>query len=171
MTGSGDFHKRTAGTNGASRTITSIPLTDADSVAGGGAASVGALVRDATTQLSTLFRAEVALAKAEVTGEVKKGIQGSLFFVLALAVLIFSAFFFFFFLAELLDVWLYRWAAFLVVFAIMVAIAGLLALFGYLRVRRLRMPEKTIDSLRATAGVIPGTGGSTTPALTRGESL
>lgn len=168
MTGDRVNDKYPAGANGAPRTIDSIPLADADSVAGGGAASVGALVRDATTQISTLFRAEVALAKAEVTGEVKKGVQGSLFFILALAVLVFSSFFFFFFLAELLDVWVYRWAAFLIVFGIMVLLAGILGLVGYLRVRKLRMPEKTIDSLKASVGVIPGSTGPETPALTRG---
>lgn len=45
--------------------------------------------------MSTLVRAEVALAKAEVTGEVKKGVQGSVFFIIALTVLLFSTFFFF----------------------------------------------------------------------------
>ncbi|MEU3013942.1 phage holin family protein [Nocardia asteroides] len=134
------------------RTVTSIPLTDANPP---GSASIGTLVRDATEQLSTLVRAEVALAKAEVTAEVRKGLTGSVFFILALTVLLFSSFFFFFFLAELLDVWLYRWAAFLIVFVLMVVTTALLALLGYLKVRKLRAPEKTINSLKQTAEVLP----------------
>ena len=37
---------------------------------------------------------------------------GSIFFILAGVVLLYSTFFFFFFLAELLDSWIWRWAAF-----------------------------------------------------------
>ncbi|MFD1814717.1 phage holin family protein [Rhodococcus gannanensis] len=140
--------------NGVPGTISSIPLTDVDAHAPG-TASIGNLVKDATAQVSTLVRAEVELAKAEVTSEVKKGLQGSLFFILALSVLVFSAFFFFFFLAELLDVWVPRWLAFLIVFLLMLVVTGVLALLGYLRVRKLRAPEKTIESLRQAATVLP----------------
>ncbi|MFC6010140.1 phage holin family protein [Nocardia lasii] len=134
------------------RTVTSIPLTDANPP---GSASIGSLVRDATEQMSTLVRAEVALAKAEVTGEIKKGLTGSVFFILALVVLLFSSFFFFFFVAELLDTWLWRWAAFLIVFLLMVVATVVLALLGWLKVRKVRAPEKTIDSLKQSAEVLP----------------
>ncbi len=140
--------------NGVPGTISSIPLTDVDAHAPG-TASIGHLVKDATAQVSTLVRAEVELAKAEVTSEVKKGLQGSLFFILALSVLVFSAFFFFFFLAELLSEWMPRWAAFLIVFVLMIVVTALLALLGYMRVRKLRAPEKTIESLRQAATVLP----------------
>lgn len=145
------------GHEGRNRTITSIPLSEVDTT---GNASVGDLVRDATEQMSTLVRAEVELAKAEVTGEIKKGLQGSIFFIGALTVLLFSSFFFFFFLAELLDVWLYRWAAFLIVFALMVVVVVVLALLGYLKVRKLRAPAKTIESLKETRSVLPQSFGS-----------
>lgn len=52
-----------------------------------------------------------------MTGEVKGRGQGSVFFILALTVLLFSSFYFFFFLAELFDqLWMSRWLAFLLVF-------------------------------------------------------
>lgn len=140
--------------DGVPTSISSIPLTEVRARTPQ-EASIGDLVRDATAQVSTLFRAEVELAKAEVTGEVKKGLQGSLFFILAFTVLLFSSFFFFFFLAELLDVWIARWLAFLIVFLIMVVVTAVLALLGYLRVRKLRAPEKTIDSLRQAKTVLP----------------
>src|ERR1700738_5508136 len=120
--------------NGVPNTITSIPLMDPNALPAD--ASIGDLVKDATTQVSTLVRAEVELAKAEITRDVKKGLTGSIFFILALVVLFYSTFFFFFFLAELLDTWLWRWVAFLVVFGIMVVVTGVLALFGYLKWRR-----------------------------------
>lgn len=134
------------------RAITSIPLSEVDTTR---TASIGDLVRDATEQMSTLVRAEVALAKAEVTGEIRKGLQGSVFFIVALTILLFSTFFFFFFLAELLDVWLYRWAAFLIVFALMIVATVAFAVLGYMKVRKLRAPAKTIESLKETRTVLP----------------
>ena len=48
------------------------------------------------------MRAEVELAKAEVTAEVRKGVTGSVFFTVAAVIGLFSLFFLFFTLAELL---------------------------------------------------------------------
>ena len=104
--------------NGVPSTLTTIPL--ADPHARPADPSIGDLIKDATTQMSTLVRAEVELARAEITRDVKKGLTGSVFFILALVVLFYSTFFFFFFLAELLDTWLWRWVAFLIVFGVMV---------------------------------------------------
>lgn len=130
--------------------VTSIPLSE-ESTSAPSEQSVGSLVRDATTQLSTLVRAEVELAKTEITGEVKKGLKGSVFFVLALTVLGFSLFFLFFTLAEgLAQLGLWRWAAFGIVFLLMLLVAGLFALLGYMRVRKVRAPERTIKSLKDT---------------------
>lgn len=113
--------------------------------------SIGDLVREATTHLSTLVRSEVELARAEVTTEIRKGVKGSVFFVLALTVLIFSLFFAFFALGWLLDHWLPRSAAFAIVFVLMVLIAALFGFLGYLRVRAIRKPERTITSVKGTA--------------------
>ncbi|MCD2107856.1 MULTISPECIES: phage holin family protein [Rhodococcus] len=150
--------------DGVPNTVSSIPLTDVDARTPG-EATIGALVKDATAQVSTLVRAEVELAKAEVTGEVKKGLQGSVFFILAFTVLLFSSFFFFFFLAEMLDTWVPRWLAFLIVFLIMVVTTAILALLGYLRVRKLRAPEKTIESLKQARNVIPGSHDDAKPSV------
>lgn len=143
--------------DGVPGTVTSIPLTDVDARTPADA-SIGTLVKDATTQLSTLVRAEVELAKAEVTKEVKRGLQGSIFFLLALAVLIFSSFFFFIFVAELLDLWVARWLSFLIVFLAMVLVTIIFAFLGYLRMKKIRVPEKTIESLKTTGTVLAATG-------------
>ena len=141
--------------NGVPTTLTTIPLVDPH--AGPAEPSIGDLIKDATAQMSTLVRAEVELARAEITRDVKKGLTGSVFFIAALVVLFYSTFFFFFFLAELLDNWLWRWAAFLIVFAIMVVVGALLALFGFLKVRRIRGPRQTIESVReARTAFAPG---------------
>jgi hypothetical protein len=141
--------------NGVPSTLTTIPLTDPH--AGPGEPSIGDLIKDATTQVSTLVRAEVELARAEITRDVKKGLTGSVFFIAALVVLFYSTFFFFFFLAELLSNWLAQWAAYLIVFAIMVVVGAALAVLGFLKVRRIRGPRQTIESVKETrTALTPG---------------
>jgi hypothetical protein len=134
--------------------VPSIPLTAESAARIAEETSIGGLVRDATAHLSTLVRAEVELAKSEVAGELKKGVKGSVYFIVALTVLLFSSFFFFFFGAELLDVWLPRWSAFLIVFGLMLATAGLFALLGVRKVKKLRAPQRTIDSAKDTVAVL-----------------
>ncbi|MFV0495747.1 phage holin family protein [Mycobacterium sp.] len=134
--------------NGVPSTLTTIPLADPHARAGD--PSVGDLIKDATAQVSTLVRAEVELARAEITRDVKKGLTGSVFFVAALVVLFYSTFFFFLFLAEVLDEWLWRWVAFGIVFALMVVATIVFALLGYLKVRRIRGPQQTIESVKET---------------------
>ena len=134
--------------DGVPATVISIPLVDPHALPAD--PSIGDLVKDATAQVSTLVRAEVELARAEITRDVRKGLTGSIFFILALVVLFYSTFFFFFLTAELLDTWLWRWVAFLIVFTVMVLTAAVLGLFGYLKVRRIRGPRQTIESVRET---------------------
>lgn len=116
--------------------------------------SIGSLVSQATQHLSTLVRAEVELAKSEVAGEVKKGIKGSVFFVIAGVIALYSSFFFFFFLGELLSEWLKRWAAFLIVFGIMLVVAAIFGFLGFRKVKKLRAPERTITSMKGTAAAL-----------------
>ncbi|MCU1630414.1 MAG: integral rane protein [Pseudonocardia sp.] len=144
--------------------LPSIPLS-AEPARGADEQSIGNLVREVTTHVSTLVRSEVELAKAEVTSEVKKGVQGSVFFIVALVIALFSLFFFFFAIAELLAMWLNRAASFGIVFGVMLLVAGLAAFIGYLRVRKIRKPERTISSLKDTAQVLGNRGRSTTPEL------
>jgi uncharacterized membrane protein YqjE len=132
--------------------LPSIPL--APEAPRSGEQSVGDLVREVTTHLSTLVRAEVELARAEVTAEVKKGVTGSVFFAVAAAIGLFSLFFFFFTLAELLSLVLLRWVAFAIVFVLMLLIAGLFGLLGYRKVRKIHKPERTIESLRESAEML-----------------
>ena len=138
--------------NGVPTTVTSIPLVDPHAPTPD--PSIGDLVKNASTQVSTLVRAEVELAKAEITRDVKKGLTGSVYFILALVVLFYSTFFFFFFAAELLDTWLWRWVAFLIVFAVMVLTAAAFAVLGYLKVRRIRGPQQTIESVKETRAAL-----------------
>jgi len=117
-------------------------------------ASLGDLVREATTHFSTLIRSEVELAKAELTAEARKGIKGSILFIVALSILLFSLFFLFIALGEVITIWLPRWAAFSIVFGLMVIAALVTALIGWRRMRSIRKPERTISSVRDTGIVL-----------------
>jgi len=121
--------------------------------------SIGELVREVATNLSALVRSEVELARVEVTREVRKGLQGSVFFVIALVILLFSLFFFFFALGEMFaDLGFHRSVAFGMVFGIMLVVAALFGLLGFRRVRRIRKPERTISTLKDSAAVFSGRG-------------
>lgn len=153
--GNGNGHSTRFTGDGVPSTVASIPLVDIDA-RGPGGGSIGDLVKEATAQVSTLVRAEVELAKSEITSEVRKGVKGSVFFVIAAVVALFSLFFFFFFVSALLDVWLPEWAATLIVFVLMILTAAVFALLGYLRVRAIKKPAHTIDSVKELAHVLPG---------------
>lgn len=136
-----------------SATAPSLPLSPQDS-AQPDQTSLGDLVREATTHFSTLIRSEVELAKAELAAEARKGVKGSILFIVAFSILLFSLFFFFIALGEVLDIWLARWAAFSIVFGLMVVAAAAAALIGWRRVRSIRKPERTISSVRDTGVVL-----------------
>ena len=61
-----------------------------------------------------------------------------------------------------MDLWLQKWAADLIVFGLMLLTTGLLAFLGYLKVRKIRGPRKTIESVKeARVALTPG--GDRTP--------
>ncbi len=114
------------------------------------------MVKDATAHLSTLVRAEVELAKAEVTKEVKRGLMGSVFFIVALTVVLYATVFFFIAGAELIadSRIVSRGFAYLIVFGVMLLIAVLFAFLGYRKVKKIRAPRRTIDSVKETASAL-----------------
>jgi len=152
MTVVSSAHEHTNGNGAGLPRVPSIPLSDEAHTPA--EQSIGGLVRDATAQVSTLVRAEVELAKQEIKGEVKKGLKGSVWFILALVVLLYSSFFFFFFIAELLSVWLPSWAAYGIVFLAMLLTTALAAYLGYRKMRAIRAPQRTIDTMKGTAAAL-----------------
>ncbi|WP_414936994.1 phage holin family protein [Amycolatopsis sp. cmx-11-51] len=149
MTGvSSPKHERT-GPDGVGA-VPYLPLSSDDDVVAS-EQSLGKLVGDATQHVSTLIRAEVELAKSEVVAEAKKGVKGAIFFLVALVIGLYSSFFFFFFLGELLSEFLQRWAAFLIVFGLMLVSTAVAGFLGYRKVKKIRAPERTINSFKDTA--------------------
>jgi uncharacterized membrane protein YqjE len=138
-------------TDGGLPPVPSIPLSEDKGSAGTGDQSIGGLVRDATTHLSTLVRAEVELARTEITAEVKKGLKGSVFLIVALTVLLLLLPFLFTTLALVLSIWLPEWAGFGIITFLMLVVAGLFGLLGYRKMRRIRAPQRTLESMRGTA--------------------
>lgn len=117
-------------------------------------ASLGSVVRDATTHISTLVRSEIELAKIEITASAKQALRGSIFFAAAATIGLFSLFFFWLMVGEILDIWLPRWAAFTIVFGAMLAMVALLGLLGWRRMKKIKKPEKTIAQAAATAEAV-----------------
>lgn len=145
----------TSGSTAVSAKVDSIPLRDTYATQPGND-SIGTLISNASQQVSTLVRGEIELAKAEVVGEVKKGALGGGLFAAAGVIALYSTFFLFFALAEMLASWMHRGWAFLIVFLLMLALAGLLAFIGFKKIKKIKAPEKTIESVNELKNLKPG---------------
>ena len=113
--------------------------------------SIGQLVSDASTHLSTIIRGEIELAKLELRSSVKNAGTGAGFFVAAAVLALFSLVYGFQSLAEgIAALGVYRWLAFLIVFLLQLGAAGLFGYLGIKKVKRVRAPERTIKTTRET---------------------
>jgi hypothetical protein len=121
--------------------------------------TLGQLVSDASRDVSELVRYEIALAKAEVQRDIKRGVAaGGLFGAAALlavyatiALLIAAGLG----LAEVMPGWL----AFLIVAVALLLLAGVLILVGRAQIGRIKPPERTIRSTKETIAVVRNRGG------------
>jgi MFS family permease len=113
--------------------------------------SIGSLVADAHTSFSTLLHGEIELAKLEVMSSVKNAGTGAGMFIGAAVLLGFSVTFGLIALAEgLVALHLWRWVAYLIVFGLLVLIAGLLVFIGIRKVKRVKAPQQTIETTKDT---------------------
>lgn len=113
--------------------------------------TLGQLVASATQDISTLIRGEIALAKSEVSGQFKKaGIGGGLL-AAAAVILFYTVYFIFTTIAEVIDIWLPRWAGFLIVTVFMLLVAGALAFLGIRKMKTVDpKPKKAIAAAEQT---------------------
>jgi len=110
---------------------------------------IGALFSSASEHISTLIRGEVELAKAEITTSAKRGGIGAGMFGAAGVILLLSVVFLFIALAEgLVALGLPRWVSYLIVWAFFVLLAGLLVLVGVRMLKKVKAPERTIETLK-----------------------
>lgn len=113
--------------------------------------SIGKLVSDASTHVSTLVRSEIELAKLELRSTVKNAGTGAALFAGAAVVLVFSLTFGFFALAEgIAALGLARWLAFLIVFVFLLLVVGAFVFLGLKKIKAVKGPEKTIKTTKET---------------------
>jgi hypothetical protein len=142
--------------------------------AGSDEPSVGTLVQSAMADMSTLIRAEVELAKAEVGKSAKKAGIGGGAFGAALVMVAFSAFFFGIAFAEFLT-WLglARWISYLIVWFLLILLGALAALFGMRTMKKIEKPERTLETLRDLPDVMkreaPGARHREVPVVSNGQ--
>ena len=141
--------------------VPSIPLSDDVSAAAD--QSIGGLVKDATTHLSTLVRGELELAKTELAGEVKKAVTGSVSFIVALVLLLLFIPFGLVALAlginDIFDWENHPWWGFLIVFFVALLGAGFLVWRGARKFKKIRAPQRTIDTAKDTMAALRNRGG------------
>jgi hypothetical protein len=121
--------------------------------------SIGQLFASATTEMSALVHDEIALAKAQLKRDVKRGAVSGGAFSAAGAVLIFSLPMLNFALAYGIRTWSHWNLAicFVLSFAANVLVAALLALIGLVfakKAKRGKGPQKVAASVKETAGVL-----------------
>jgi hypothetical protein len=113
--------------------------------------SLGQLVHEVSDSISTIFRGEVELAKAELRSSVKNAGAGVGMFAAAAALLFFSLTFLFIALAEgIIALGLPRWAGYLIVFGLLLVVIAALVFLGVRKVKAVRAPERTIETTRET---------------------
>lgn len=113
--------------------------------------TIGQLVADATHDVSTIVRSEIALAKAEITADAKRAGAGAGMFAGAAFVALLGLIFLFHTIANVLDLWLPLWAGYLITTGLLFLVAGILALVGRAQMKKLKgKPERTIKNAQQT---------------------
>ncbi|MFE0641247.1 phage holin family protein [Streptomyces sp. NPDC058877] len=125
--------------------------------------SLGQLVASATAEMSALVHDEIALAKAELRQDVRRGLFGSITGIGALVVLLFSLPMLSFALAYAINAWTgghngnggwnLAWC-FLLSFTFNVLLAVLLGLIAAAKFKKVKPPEKSIASAKQTAAIV-----------------
>ena len=132
--------------------------------------SIGQLVADASQDLSDLVRHEIALAKAEITADVKNGalaggLLGAAGFLGAIAFVLLCITV----ALALTALGLPAWVSFLIVAVALLGLAGVLALAGRGRIAKVRPPERTIRTSRETVAALKAAATGEGPAAQTGQ--
>ncbi|MFD9844051.1 phage holin family protein [Streptomyces parvus] len=130
-------------------------MSDPGNYAGSTDRSIGQLVASATAEMSALVHDEIALAKAEVRQDVRRGAIGSIAFVAAGVFALFSIPVLSFAAAYgIHNLGLGLAWSFLIVGAAFIALGLLLAILGIRKFKKVKPPEKSIASAKQTAAVL-----------------
>jgi len=117
--------------------------------------TLGKLVSDATRDISSLIRSEIALAKSELKisarfGGTAVGMFAAAAFLVLLAIIMLSVAIAYFIHFTGLDL---AWC-FLIVFGLYVVVAAVLGLVGVRMVKRVRPPERAIHQAQETKNIL-----------------
>ena len=121
--------------------------------------TIGALVIDASRDISTLISKEIQLAKTELKVSVKHGgvgiglFAGAAFLGLLAIIMLSGALAYFIHMTGLDLAW-----CFLIVFAAYLLLAGLLAFIGINQVKQVRGPERAISQGKEIPSALRGRG-------------
>lgn len=117
--------------------------------------TLGQLVADATQDISTIVRSEIAMAKAEVAAEAKIAGKGAGLLAGAAFVGLLGLIFLFHTLANVLAVWLPLWAGYLITTVVLFVLAAILGLVGKNSMSKVKpKPERTIKNAQETIEAI-----------------
>ncbi|MFJ9324494.1 phage holin family protein [Streptomyces globisporus] len=130
-------------------------MSDPGNYAGSTDRSIGQLVASATAEMSALVHDEIALAKAEVRQDVKRGAIGSAAFIAAGVLLLFTMPMLSFAAAYgIHNLGLGLAWSFLIVAGAFILLAALIAFIGLRKFKKIKPPEKSIASAKQTAAVL-----------------
>ncbi|MDO9378176.1 MAG: phage holin family protein [Nocardioidaceae bacterium] len=119
--------------------------------------TIGRLVADASRDVSTLVQSEIALAKSELKVSVKAGGVGAALLAVAgflgimIVVLLSFTVAYFIVMAGLHPAW-----AFLIVTGFYVLLAAILVLVGIRMLKKVRAPQKTIETSKKIPAALKG---------------
>ena len=117
--------------------------------------TIGQLVADATADISMIVRNEIALAKAEITGEAKLAGKGAGLLAGAAFVGLLGVIFLFHTVANVIAIWLPLWAGYLITTGLLFVIAAILGVVGKNNVTKVQpKPERTIKNAQETIEVL-----------------
>ncbi|MFD2091627.1 phage holin family protein [Blastococcus deserti] len=145
-----------------------------DATAAADEPSVGTLVQSAMADVSTLVRAEIELAKAEIGRSAKKaGISVGLFGA-AGVLAAFAGIYLFVTIAEALTaLGLPRWVSYGIVTVLLLVLAGVAALIGRRMLKKIEKPERTLETLSDLPQVLhreaPGERRRAVPEVSNGQ--
>ncbi|MET8325103.1 phage holin family protein [Streptomyces sp. NPDC005181] len=146
-------------------------MSDPGNYAGSADRSLGQLVASATAEVSALVHDEIALAKAEVRRDVKRGVAGSVAFIVAGVLILFAVPVLSFAAAYgIHNLGLGLAWSFLIVGGAFILLAVVLALIAIAKFKKVKPPEKSIASAKQTAAVLQGVKPHPRPAVTAGAS-
>ncbi|WP_328720311.1 phage holin family protein [Streptomyces sp. NBC_00247] len=146
-------------------------MSDPGNFVGSADRSLGQLVASATAEMSALVHDEIALAKAEVRQDVKRGVMGSAAGIIAGVLLLFAIPTLSFAAAYgIHNLGLGLAWSFLIVGGAFILLGVLLALFAVAKFKKVKPPEKSIASAKQSAAVLQGVKPHPRPVVAPGPS-